>query len=178
MRGLVGRGIPLAQVLLWKGILSPPGWCAVMSSPPSEPHPPRILLAEDDTELRALLTLTLARAGYAVVALEDGFELSDYVSLTRVCGGPLQPPDLLLSDARRPGLTGLDVLLQAQAAGLFCPVVILSAFADDATREAARRLGVRAFLDKPVDLKVLTATVRREISMHQGPGLRTSEVPP
>ncbi|MFE8602485.1 response regulator [Archangium violaceum] len=147
-----------------------------MSSPPSEPHPPRILLAEDDTELRSLLTLTLARAGFAVVALEDGFELSDYVSLTQVCGGPLLPPDLILSDVRMPGLTGLDVLTRAQAAGLFCPVVLLSAFVDDATREAARRLGVSAFLDKPVDLQVLTATVRREISTSQGPGLRTREV--
>ncbi|HEX5754615.1 MAG TPA: response regulator [Archangium sp.] len=149
-----------------------------MSSPPSDPHPPRILLAEDDTELRSLLTLTLARAGYAVVALEDGFELSDYVSLTQVCGGPLLPPDLILSDVRMPGPTGLDVLNQAQAAGLFCPVVILSAFADDATREAARRLGVNAFLDKPVDMKVLTATVRREISTTHGPGLPKSEVEP
>lgn len=133
----------------------------MLSSLPSEPHPPRILLAEDDAELRALLTLTLAREGYAVVALEDGFELSDYVSLTKVCGGPLLPPDLILSDVRMPGLTGLDVLAQAQASGLFCPVVILSAFADDATREEARRLGASAFLDKPVDMELLTATVRQ-----------------
>ncbi|MCY1081951.1 response regulator [Archangium lansingense] len=150
----------------------------MLSSLPSEPHPPRILLAEDDAELRALLTLTLARAGCAVVALEDGFELSDYVSLTKVCGGPLQPPDLILSDVRMPGLTGLEVLTQVQAAGLFCPVVILSAFADDATREAARRLGASAFLDKPVDLDVLTATVRQEISTPHGPGLRMREVLP
>jgi CheY-like chemotaxis protein len=149
-----------------------------MPSPPSEPRPARILLAEDDAELRALLTLALARAGYAVVALEDGFELSDYVSLTQVCGGPLLPPDLILSDVRMPGPTGLDVLTRAQAAGLFCPVVILSGFADDATREAARRLGASAFLDKPVDLEVLTATVRQEISTFHGPGFRTSEVLP
>ncbi|WP_375768010.1 response regulator [Archangium gephyra] len=160
--------------MLWKGVLPPRGWCALTPLYSSQPHPPRILLAEDDAELRALLTLALARAGYAVVALEEGFELSDYVSLTQVYGGPLLPPDLLLSDVRRPGLTGLDVLAQARAAGLFCPVVLLSAFADDAIREVARRLGASAVLDKPVDLEVLTATVRQELSM----GPRTSEVLP
>lgn len=127
---------------------------------PSEPRPLRILLAEDDDEMRALLTLTLARAGYAVVALEDGFELSDYVELTQVCGGPLQPPDVILSDVRMPGRNGLEVLVQAQASGLSCPVILLSSFADEETRETARRLGARAFLDKPVDLELLTATVR------------------
>ncbi|QRK09652.1 response regulator [Archangium violaceum] len=132
----------------------------MMSLLPSEPRPPRILLAEDDDEMRSLLTLTLAREGYAVVALEDGFELSNYVSLTQVCGGPLLPPDLILSDVRMPGHTGLDVLAQAQSAGLSCPVILLSAFADDGTREAAMRLGASAFLDKPVDLELLKATVQ------------------
>lgn len=126
---------------------------------PSEPRPLRILLAEDDDEMRALLTLALARAGYAVVALEDGFELADYVALTQVCGGPLLPPDVILSDVRMPGRTGLEVLAQAHAAGLSCPVILLSAFADDETRTEARRLGVCAVLDKPVDLEVLRDTV-------------------
>jgi len=132
-----------------------------MSSLPSEPRALRILLAEDDEEMRSLLTLTLARAGHAVVALEDGDELADYVSLTEVCGGPLLSPDLILSDIRMPGRTGLEVLAQAQAVGLSCPVILLSSFADEETREEARRLGVCAFLDKPVDLDVLKATVRR-----------------
>jgi len=136
----------------------------MMSFLPSEPRPLRILLAEDDEELRSLLTLTLARAGYAVVALEDGYELADYVSLTQVCGGPLRPPDLILSDIRMPGRTGLEVLAQAQSAGLSCPVILLSAFADEETRAEARRLGVSACLDKPVDLDVLKETVRQTAS--------------
>ena len=131
----------------------------MMSFPADEPRPLRILLAEDDEAMRAMLTLTLARAGYAVVALEDGYELADYVSLTQVCGGPLQPPDLIVSDIRMPGRTGLEVLAQAQSVGLTCPVILLSSFADEETREEARRLGVSAFLDKPVDLELLKATV-------------------
>lgn len=135
----------------------------------SEPRPFRILLAEDDEALRSLLTLSLTRAGYAVVALEDGFELADYVSLTQVCGGPLLPPDLILSDIRMPGRTGLEVLAHTQSVGLSCPVILLSSFADEETRDAARRLGVRAFLDKPVDLQVLRDTVREASETCGGP---------
>ena len=40
-----------------------------------------------------------------------------------------------------PGRTGLEVLAQVRAAGLTCPVLLLSAFADGPTREEARRLG-------------------------------------
>lgn len=131
-----------------------------MSISPLPPRPLRILLAEDDDALRSLLTLTLARAGHLVVALEDGYELADYVTLTRVCGGPLEPPDVILTDVRMPGRTGLEVLAQVRSVGLVCPFIVLSSFADDETREEARRLGVEAFLDKPVDLEVLKATVR------------------
>lgn len=124
------------------------------------PRALRILLAEDDDEMRSLLTLTLARAGHLVVALEDGYELADYVSLTRVHGGPLEPPDVILSDIRMPGRTGLEVLAQARAAGLTCPVILLSSFADEETRAEARRLGAQVFLDKPVDLEELKTAVR------------------
>ncbi|HEX8537239.1 MAG TPA: response regulator, partial [Cystobacter sp.] len=77
----------------------------------------------------------------------------------------------ILSDIRMPGRTGLEVLAQTQAAGLACPVILLSSFADEETREEARRLGVRAFLDKPVDLEVLRDTVR-EAAGALGPSLR------
>jgi DNA-binding response OmpR family regulator len=127
---------------------------------PTETRPLRIVLAEDDVELRASLTLALARAGHAVVELGDGFGLAEYVALTQVRGGPLPQPDLLLSDMRGAGRTGMEVLARAHASGLSCPVVLLCARVDDATREAARRLGVRAVLEKPVDLEVLKATVR------------------
>lgn len=132
-------------------------------TPPSASRPLRILLAEDDEALRALLTLALARAGHQVVALEDGYELADYVALTQVCGGPLTVPDVILSDIRMPGRTGLEVLAQAQASGLDCPVILLSSFPDDETRDEARRLGVKAFLDKPVDLDAVRTAVREAV---------------
>lgn len=118
----------------------------------------RILLAEDDDAMRNMIQQVLTRAGHTVVALEDGFELADYVELIRQRGG-LEAPDLILSDVRMPGRTGLEVLAQVRARGLTCPVLLLSAFADDPTREEARRLGAQALLDKPVDMDELKAAV-------------------
>lgn len=118
----------------------------------------RILLAEDDDAMRSMIQQVLTRAGHIVVPLEDGFELADYVELIRQETG-LRAPDLILSDVRMPGRTGLEVLAQVRARGLTCPVLLLSAFADDPTREEARRLGAQALLDKPVDMDELKAAV-------------------
>ncbi|KFE62362.1 response regulator [Hyalangium minutum] len=118
----------------------------------------RILLAEDDDAMRNMIQQVLTRAGHTVVPLEDGFELADYVELIRQDTG-LGPPDLILSDVRMPGRTGLEVLAQVRARGLTCPVLLLSAFADEPTREEARRLGAQALLDKPVDMDELKSAV-------------------
>lgn len=135
------------------------------AEPASKPgHPLRVLVAEDDDAMRALLTQVLTRAGHQVVAVEDGFELSDYVELTAARGGPLPAPDVILSDVRMPGRSGLDVLARARAAGLSCPVVLLSAFADAQTREAARRLGAWVLLDKPVEMDAVRAAVEAAVA--------------
>lgn len=133
----------------------------VVEPPVSSAQPKRglrILLAEDDDAMRNMILQVLTRAGHTVVSLEDGFELADYVELIRQ-GGGLEAPDLILSDVRMPGRTGLEVLAQVRARGLTCPVLLLSAFADDPTREEARRLGAQALLDKPVDMDELKAAV-------------------
>jgi CheY-like chemotaxis protein len=122
-------------------------------------RPHRILIAEDDDDLRDLLTEALSR-GHVVVALEDGFELADYLELTRMPGTRVPAPDLIVSDLRMPGLSGLDVLERLLRGRPGCPVVMISAFADDATRAEARREGVTLFFDKPLDVDLLDSAVR------------------
>jgi CheY-like chemotaxis protein len=131
---------------------------AASSLPPPAPRALRILLAEDDDAMRVMIQQVLTRAGHEVVALEDGFELADYLELVREGRGG-EPPDLILSDVRMPGRTGLEVLAQVRQGGMTCPVLLLSAFADEPTRAEARRLGAKALLDKPVDMDELKAAV-------------------
>ncbi|RKH39441.1 response regulator [Corallococcus sicarius] len=128
------------------------------------PRPPRILVAEDDDAMRAMLVQTLRRAGYVVVEVEDGFELGDYLAMMRGQGGTLAPLDLIISDVRMPGRTGLEALERLRDQGVSCPVLLLSAFADAETHAEARRLGARRLLDKPVDLDVLKAAVHEAVA--------------
>lgn len=125
-----------------------------------EPPQPRVVLAEDDDDLRLLLTRRLEEAGLEVIELEDGFELADYLSMTRPGGGVRMQPDLVISDVRMPGRTGLEAIAQARELGLRCPVVLLTAFADAEVRAEAARLGACLVMEKPVDLDHLAVVLR------------------
>ena len=121
----------------------------------------RILLAEDDDDLRELLQAWLGEE-YLVVCVEDGFELLDYFSLTHG-EHPVPPPDLIVSDVCMPGMSGIEVLNQLRGQHVDCPVVLMSAFADEKTRTRALESGATMFIEKPVDLAYLVETVRRLI---------------
>ena len=115
---------------------------------------PWALLAEDNEDMRELLKRVLLREGLKVVEAEDGFELADSLSLVAASAAP-EGPSLVLADIHMPGRNGLEVISQARAAGLRCPVAILSAFIDDETIAQARRAGVDLVLAKPTPLDQL-----------------------
>jgi two-component system cell cycle sensor histidine kinase/response regulator CckA len=80
------------------------------------------LLAEDDDDMRRLLTSVLERGGYTVVTATNGREAWERLSE--------QAPDLLVMDVRMPERSGLDVLMALRREGSFVPVVLISGFAD------------------------------------------------
>ena len=123
--------------------------------------PPRILLAEDDAEMRALVSDDLRRAGYSVVECADGVALLrrlDSVNRTQGVG-----VDLVVSDVRMPELTGLEVLERLRGADPFTPYIVVTAFGSAETRCAAARLGAIAVLDKPFEIKDLLRLVEDAI---------------
>jgi CheY-like chemotaxis protein len=123
-------------------------------------RPARILLAEDDREMRRLLSSTLWNDGYHVVEAETGVELLDYLNPyipnARV-HGRLLAFDGIISDVRMPGLTGLEVLSLLRRYDPSTPVILITAFGDEETHAEAHRLGAVAVLDKPFDMEVLRA---------------------
>jgi CheY-like chemotaxis protein len=115
--------------------------------------PPRILLAEDDAEMRALVSGDLRRAGYSVVECADGAALLrrlESVNCTQGLG-----VDLVVADVRMPELTGLEVLEHLRGADPFMPYIVVTAFGSAETRRAAARLGAMAVLDKPFEAEDL-----------------------
>ena len=120
--------------------------------------PPRVLVAEDDLAMRDLVVEALRKDGYDVVAVPDGGRL--LVSLARhfLDEGRDGLADLVVSDIRMPICTGVQILEQIRAAHWGIPIILMTAFGDDATREHVRTLGGLLF-DKPFDLADLREAV-------------------
>jgi DNA-binding response OmpR family regulator len=130
----------------------------------SRPLPPaRLLLAEDDLELRDLLAYVLRADGHEVVEARDGNELLEILSDCMQRGG--QPFSLVVSDVRMPGLTAFDVLNRLQRALTDTPVILITAFGDQTTHLRANRMGVDRVFDKPFDFDDLRAAVHE--TLHQ-----------
>ena len=68
--------------------------------------------------------------------------------------------DLIISDIRMPGVTGLEVLEGASQTDGFPPMILITAFGNEETHEQAERLGAVAFLDKPFEIELMIETVR------------------
>lgn len=113
----------------------------------------RILVAEDEPAMREVLATVLREHGYQVATVSSGLELK------RMLGaGCSSGFDLILSDVRMPGASGLDVIEDLRQAGDGTPVVIVTAFPRQEVIERARGLTVR-LLAKPFELDTLRAAV-------------------
>ena len=120
------------------------------------PGPARVLVADDEDDIRLLVGLAVGRAGCTVVAsLADG--------AAALATARAERPDLVVLDVSMPGATGLEVCaaLRADAATAGCRVLLLSAGAspDDVARGLAA--GADAYLPKPFTVAGLVEQVRR-----------------
>lgn len=126
-----------------------------------------IVVADDDAEMRSLLADTLRSDGFAVSEAKDGQELLAMLvpSTDRAAkGGTSSVPDLVVTDVQMPGATGLRVLSHVRRAHPTVPVILITAFGSAELHAQAKRLGAATVLDKPFDMSVLRALVRRLLS--------------
>jgi DNA-binding NtrC family response regulator len=116
---------------------------------------PRIMILEDDTNLRRFLSIFVKSRGHTV-SFEGG---SGHVGLQHLAREP-QATDVILSDLRMPIADGLDVLAGAQALkGAHARVILSSAHWTEEEIVLARDLGAFALLAKPFDLELLATTL-------------------
>ena len=123
-------------------------------SPPAQgkDRPPRVIIAEDEADVRQLVAVALGGLGYEITEACNGAELLDELGDVLLDGDPAGRPDVIISDIRMPGLTGLEILAGLRQAEWPTVIVLMTAYADPATREEARRLGADAFFAKPFDI--------------------------
>ena len=114
---------------------------------------PRVLLVDDDPNIRAICSLNLELAGIEVVEAEDG-----RAGLARALA---DPPDLVVLDVRMPGLNGFEVAEKLRRNGPTRPVplVFLSGESAPANPRRARELGAVDYVTKPFDPAALTALI-------------------
>ena len=135
------------------------------------PHWPaaRVLVAEDDDELRWLIACALRKSGFDVIEAHDGTALLERAGEVMVQEHTIGGIDLIVSDIQMPGWSGLDVLAGLQHAGVQVPVVLITAFGDDKTHLQAARLGAVAVLDKPFDIERLRELVLASLQQKSRP---------
>ncbi len=110
----------------------------------------RILVVDDDTNIRQLLRQELEGEGYTVIEAENG---QDAVTKTKT----LQP-DLVILDIMMPELSGFDVaaVVKNDPATMHIPIVILSIVEDE---KRGYRLGVDRYMTKPIDVDALLGEI-------------------
>ncbi len=101
--------------------------------------------------MRALVCLALRRAGLEVIEATDGTTFNAHIDRLAT-----DPVDLIVTDVRMPGPSGLEVLEHLRCSDATTPVIVMTAFADARCRERAQALGA-ALLDKPFELTDLRA---------------------
>jgi DNA-binding response OmpR family regulator len=119
-----------------------------------EHGPSRVIVADDDDELRTLVAFALERRGFDVVQASDGAEALASIGL-----GPSSSDEIVVADVRMPDLSGLELLSALRLPPSPTRVVLMTAFPDFDTRARASELGVDAFFAKPFDIEELVSAV-------------------
>jgi signal transduction histidine kinase len=119
----------------------------------------RVLLADDNADVREYVSRLLRQEGWAVEAVADG---AAALAAARAC-----PPDLVLSDVMMPGLDGFALLaaLRADPATGTLPVILLSARAGEEARVEGAHRGADDYLVKPFSAQELVARVGAHLAL-------------
>ena len=125
-------------------------------------NPPKVLVVDDEPQIRTLLRATLSRAGYAVVEAANGKEALNAKAIDK--------PDLVLLDLGLPDRDGLELvsLLRQEPRSA---LIVISARDQTEQKVAALDLGADDYVTKPFDTEELLARVRASLRQRLAPRL-------
>lgn len=118
----------------------------------------KILIVDDSSMIRMVVSKASKKAGYEVVTASDGQEgLSILLRETNI--------DLILSDINMPIMDGLEMVTQIKNYDSlkYIPIVMLTTEVDETLKQKARQLGVKAWMVKPFDEKVFLKALTKLI---------------
>jgi two-component system nitrogen regulation response regulator NtrX len=119
----------------------------------------RILVIDDEPDIRKTLKMTLEYEGYEVLTAGSGTEGLERVRTER--------PDAVLLDIKMPGLDGLEVLEKLKAQGSDAEILIISGHGDISDAVRATKLGAFDFLEKPLEQERLSLSLRNALQQRR-----------
>jgi len=120
---------------------------------------PRILIVDDEENLCRVTQLRLQQAGYEVATAHDGESALEMLERT--------PQDLVITDLRMPGLSGMELLRRIKQAQPETIVVVFTAFGTIESAVEAMKAGAYDYLIKPVNSEALKIVVARALDHHR-----------
>jgi len=123
------------------------------------PTPPRVLVIDDEKNIRRTLDLVLRGEGYEVVEAQSAEEA------LQILANPHSPVDLAILDVKLPGISGLEALerLRKDEATREVPVIVISGHATVHDAVAAIKLGAADFFEKPLSRERVVVSVKNVI---------------
>jgi CheY-like chemotaxis protein len=117
----------------------------------------KILVVDDDSTSRRLMSHILNREGYDVATASDGVEALELMAD--------DPAEILITDRMMPNMDGVELLKAVRQSPIYghIPVIIVTANSDARDQPEAEAAGATAFLTKPVGSTELLATVQRAL---------------
>jgi len=115
----------------------------------------RILVIEDDEEMRSLLKDFFEEDGFEIDSVSNGSEA--FRKIAR------EPFDLIITDIRMPGLTGLDILPGIKKLQPEVSIIVITAFGSEEVSRKAFDRGATAYLEKPILFNKLRTLVHEMV---------------
>ncbi len=137
--------------------------------PPETPKtaPPRILIVDDDPGQRSLLDSFLTSQGLKTVPVDSGERALEVLRTQAI--------NMMISDVRMPGISGLETLRLARKEHARLPILLVTAYTDVRDAVDAIRDGAVDYLAKPIDLDELLAAVRQATGLTPTAPLKFNE---
>lgn len=130
----------------------------------------KILVIDDDSIIRTLLSNSLAKAGYAVLLAADGETGLEMVKD--------EQPDLVITDFQMPGISGLEVITALQQSNPGLPVILLTAHGDVALTIKSIQIGAYDFIEKPIQMHELLLIIRNGLEVSHKSRTLVQEISP
>ena len=121
----------------------------------------KVLIVEDEEDIRDLLHYNLEREGFRVSIAEDGVQAMEKIQQ--------EPPDIVLLDLMLPGLDGLELTrrLRRDPGTAHLPVLMLTAKKEEVDRIVGLELGADDYVTKPFNLRELVLRMRAVLRRHE-----------